>query len=213
MSDQFMDSLELNLKKYDENSSSQFSTFSYAPPPRGPPPVVASSAYPQQMAAPNQMQPQQYSQPPQNYPVPNPLSQVTITMVPNNPIPQMATLPQQHYGVVPHGQHGNPPYGTSAPPRFIPPVMASMNPAMMQPVPFVPMASAAFNDPNNDFSSWSEHTAADGRQYYYNKITKKSTYDKPECLKSAEERSIPPCPWKEYSADGKKYYSDGKESK
>lgn len=81
-----------------------------------------------------------------------------------------------------------------------------------------PMVAAApvppqLNDPNNDRSSWSEHEAADGRVYYYNAITKKSTYDKPECMKTAEERSIPPCPWKEYSADGKKYYSDGKESR
>ena len=41
----------------------------------------------------------------------------------------------------------------------------------------------------------------------------KSTYDKPECLKCPEERSIPPCKWKEYSADGKIYYSDGTDSR
>lgn len=39
-----------------------------------------------------------------------------------------------------------------------------------------------------------------------------STYDKPFCLKSPEERAVPPCAWKEYFSDGKPYYSDGKQS-
>lgn len=74
--------------------------------------------------------------------------------------------------------------------------------------------AAVVGDPINDVQSWSEHDAEDKRKYWYNRVTGTSTYDKPACLKTPEERSIPPCKWKEYtSADGKKYYSDGKESR
>lgn len=34
---------------------------------------------------------------------------------------------------------------------------------------------------------WSEHTASDGRVYYYNKITKQSSWTKPDDLKNPEE--------------------------
>ena len=69
-------------------------------------------------------------------------------------------------------------------------------------------------DPMNDMSSWSEHESEDKRKYWYNRVNGTSTYDKPFCLKTPEERSIPHCKWKEYtSADDKKYYSDGKESR
>jgi pre-mRNA-processing factor 40 len=71
---------------------------------------------------------------------------------------------------------------------------------------------AGAGDPNNEVANWSEHDTDDGRKYWYNKVNLVSTYDKPFCLKSPEERSIAPCKWKEYSADGKKYYSDGVES-
>jgi hypothetical protein len=67
-------------------------------------------------------------------------------------------------------------------------------------------------DPNNDISCWTEHVSEDGRKYWYNSVTFISTYEKPFCLKTPEERSIPPCTWKEYTADGKVYYSNGKES-
>ena len=72
---------------------------------------------------------------------------------------------------------------------------------------------SAISDPNNDVSCWTEHEK-DQRKFWYNRTTAMSTYDKPFCLKTPEERSIPPCLWKEYSQeDGKKYYSDGKESR
>ena len=65
-------------------------------------------------------------------------------------------------------------------------------------------------DPSNDVSNWSEHVTNDGRRYWYNKAIAQSTFEKPLVLKTPEERSIPPCKWKEYSSsDGKKYYSDG----
>ena len=64
----------------------------------------------------------------------------------------------------------------------------------------------------NDVTAWSEHVH-EGRQYWFNRINGTSTFDKPLVLKTPEERSIPPCPWKEYSTtEGKKYYSNGTES-
>ncbi|XP_021948994.1 pre-mRNA-processing factor 40 homolog A isoform X1 [Folsomia candida] len=80
---------------------------------------------------------------------------------------------------------------------------------------FVPVAT------NNGASShitcdWSDHTAPDGRTYYYNNKTKQSSWDKPEEMKSPTERLLSQCPWKEYTADtGKKYYHNinTKESK
>jgi hypothetical protein len=71
-------------------------------------------------------------------------------------------------------------------------------------------------DPNNDIKCWTEHWSDDGpmkRKYWFNIVTMVSTYEKPFCLKTPEERSIPPCVWKEYSStDGKVYYSNGTES-
>lgn len=97
------------------------------------------------------------------------------------------------------GPHGLP-MGGAAPPA--------------PPMPRLPSGAApAAIDPTNDVSCWTEHESDAGLKYWYNRVTTVSTYDKPFCLKTPEERSIPPCPWKEYTAaDDKKYYSNGKES-
>lgn len=67
-------------------------------------------------------------------------------------------------------------------------------------------------------SVWSEHVANDNRTYYWNSDTKTSSWEKPDVLKTAEERngglanasgSTPDKAedWKEYETpDGKKYY-------
>lgn len=34
---------------------------------------------------------------------------------------------------------------------------------------------------------WTEHTSPDGRKYYFNSITKQSSWDKPDELKTSEE--------------------------
>jgi len=61
-------------------------------------------------------------------------------------------------------------------------------------------------DPANDPSSWTEHTHNDGRRYYYNKVTKQSSWDKPQCLKSDHEK-LNTTSWKEYkTADGRDYF-------
>jgi pre-mRNA-processing factor 40 len=55
-------------------------------------------------------------------------------------------------------------------------------------------------------SKWTEHKAPDGRTYYYNSATRKSSWEKPDALKSAAERLLSQCPWKEYVADNGKVY-------
>jgi len=57
--------------------------------------------------------------------------------------------------------------------------------------------------------AWSEHEAPNGMKYYYNSLSKESTYHKPEALK----KIIVPksAEWKEYvdASSGKTYYSNG----
>ncbi|KAJ2033938.1 U1 snRNP protein [Coemansia sp. S16] len=50
---------------------------------------------------------------------------------------------------------------------------------------------------------WVEYKAPDGRVYYFNPATKKTTWEKPDELKSEQERlSV----WKEYAKDGRTYW-------
>nr|VZI12378.1 unnamed protein product [Spirometra erinaceieuropaei] len=56
-------------------------------------------------------------------------------------------------------------------------------------------------------NTWVEHTSHDGRKYYYNTITKVTTWEKPDELKTAAERLLALCPWKEHKSEsGKPYY-------
>ncbi|MCE0482049.1 hypothetical protein HAX54_040383 [Datura stramonium] len=56
-------------------------------------------------------------------------------------------------------------------------------------------------------SDWQEYEAADGRRYYYNKITKQSSWEKPLELMTPLERADASTVWKEFTtADGRKYY-------
>ncbi|KAG9451749.1 hypothetical protein H6P81_004653 [Aristolochia fimbriata] len=56
-------------------------------------------------------------------------------------------------------------------------------------------------------SDWQEHTAADGRRYYYNKQTRQSSWEKPVELMTPIERADASTVWKEFSTpDGRKYY-------
>ncbi|VDM16214.1 unnamed protein product [Hydatigera taeniaeformis] len=65
-----------------------------------------------------------------------------------------------------------------------------------------PIASASVTQ-----TPWSEHTSHDGRKYYYNNLTKVTTWEKPDELKSASEKLLAICPWKEFKSDsGKVYY-------
>jgi len=53
---------------------------------------------------------------------------------------------------------------------------------------------------------WTTHTDPNGRKYYYNTITKQSSWEKPDELKTPLEKALSKCPWKEYTSNGKKYY-------
>jgi pre-mRNA-processing factor 40 len=59
---------------------------------------------------------------------------------------------------------------------------------------------------------WTEHTAPDGRKYYYNAGTKASVWQKPKAYADAELEAqaaqlIADCPWKEHTApDGRSYF-------
>uniref|UniRef100_A0A0K0DAW8 WW domain-containing protein n=1 Tax=Angiostrongylus cantonensis TaxID=6313 RepID=A0A0K0DAW8_ANGCA len=62
---------------------------------------------------------------------------------------------------------------------------------------------------------WTRHETAEGRVYYYNKITKESSWNKPDELKAPQERQERPTPatstanviWKEYKTpEGRAYY-------
>ena len=102
------------------------------------------------------------------------------------------------------------------PPRAFPPPGSYPGSLATPTQPFRPTSTGPPQlamDPNNDVKAWSEHTGTDGRIYWFNKITAASTYEKPFCLKTPEERAIPPCPWKEYvTPEGKKYYGNGTDS-
>lgn len=89
------------------------------------------------------------------------------------------------------------------PPIGFPPMVPQFN---IPPPGFgAPTDIPPFTGPPN--SEWSEHKAPDGRIYYYNSITKQSSWEKPDELKTPAEKLMSQCPWKEYRSDtGKVYY-------
>ncbi|KAL9257450.1 Pre-mRNA-processing protein 40A-like protein [Drosera capensis] len=88
----------------------------------------------------------------------------------------------------------------------------SFTPILLNGLPSsVPVATNQVNiqpkSPGQSSSDWLEHTSADGRKYYYNKKSKKSTWGKPLELMTLTERADATTDWKEYtSPDGRKYY-------
>lgn len=61
---------------------------------------------------------------------------------------------------------------------------------------------------NKEQSEWTQHITKDGRAFWNNTKTGKSSWDKPDCLKSELELlTSSQTPWKEYvSADGRQYW-------
>lgn len=55
-------------------------------------------------------------------------------------------------------------------------------------------------------SNWTEHKAPDGRTYYYNTVTKQSSWEKPDEFKTEKDRILAACPWKEYTSENDKVY-------
>ncbi|XP_070210706.1 pre-mRNA-processing factor 40 homolog A-like isoform X2 [Littorina saxatilis] len=116
---------------------------------------------------------------------------------------------------------GPPMQGYNGPPGMPPPVFPpGMPPPMGFPPPMFPGGDMGPGGPGGPAgqegkSPWGEYKAPDGRTYYYNGVTKKSSWEKPDELKSQTERLLSQCPWKEYKSDsGKVYYhnSQTKES-
>ena len=57
--------------------------------------------------------------------------------------------------------------------------------------------------------TWQEAKAPDGRTYFYNTVTRETSWTKPEAMMTPVERALANQPWKEYSTpDGRKYYSN-----
>jgi pre-mRNA-processing factor 40 len=70
------------------------------------------------------------------------------------------------------------------------------------------------NEDKKEEVVWSDYKTQDGRTYYYNHITKKSVWTKPDELKDENEKKIDDCDWKEYmTPDGKKYFNNAKTAK
>uniref|UniRef100_A0A2H8TYT3 Pre-mRNA-processing factor 40 B n=1 Tax=Melanaphis sacchari TaxID=742174 RepID=A0A2H8TYT3_9HEMI len=69
------------------------------------------------------------------------------------------------------------------------------------------MCAYLYSDETKPISEWTEHKAPDDRLYYYNSVTKQSSWEKPDELKTKTELLLDQCPWKEYKSDtGATYY-------
>lgn len=80
------------------------------------------------------------------------------------------------------------------PPGGVPPGMSSipppMYPGMVQfsmPPPGFPGVDGMMPYGTVPTTEWTEHKSPDGRNYYYNNITKQSSWDKPDELKTVAE--------------------------
>ncbi|KAJ1971828.1 U1 snRNP protein, partial [Dimargaris verticillata] len=58
----------------------------------------------------------------------------------------------------------------------------------------------------NGTSVWQEARTPEGKVYFYNRLTKKTMWEKPDELKTPEERAFAQTAWKEYVADGGRTY-------
>ncbi|CAL5064829.1 unnamed protein product [Urochloa decumbens] len=105
-------------------------------------------------------------------------------------------------------------------PTSIPPVVQPWVPAPGQSMPHVtpivqpghqPVPTTAnmpsVNSSEPSSSDWQEHTAAEGKKYYYNKKTRQSSWEKPVELMTPLERADASTEWKEFTTpEGRKYY-------
>lgn len=102
----------------------------------------------------------------------------------------MPALPPTAY-VAPTAGMSTPPL---LPPVHIPPVAAAAAaafPPLIPPFNVPPPGFGAFPPPApNQKEQWTEHKAPDGRTYYYNSITKQSSWQKPDQLKTPAEVNL-----------------------
>ncbi|XP_042206058.1 pre-mRNA-processing factor 40 homolog A-like isoform X2 [Homarus americanus] len=82
------------------------------------------------------------------------------------------------------------------------------SPALPTSAPSAPPVKPEAGSPTKDKKSvWTEHKAPDGRVYFYNTLTRQSSWEKPDELKTSAELLLSQCPWKEYKSEsGKTYY-------
>ncbi|XP_042451540.1 pre-mRNA-processing protein 40A-like isoform X3 [Zingiber officinale] len=90
------------------------------------------------------------------------------------------------------------------------PLVAPLHQTAQQPLATsvtVPAQTVQSNSTEQSSSDWQEHTAADGKRYYYNKKTRQSVWEKPLELMTPIERADASTDWKEFTtSDGRKYY-------
>ncbi|CAL1528741.1 unnamed protein product [Lymnaea stagnalis] len=106
------------------------------------------------------------------------------------------------------GFHASPLYNASPLATFPPNPVTIPTPMGVPPQMFPGGDKQMLSSPGQERkTAWGEHKAPDGRTYYYNSVTKESSWEKPEDLKTPQERLLSQCPWKEYKSDaGKVYY-------
>lgn len=160
--------------------------------------------------------------------VPPPMGGMPPSMPPSMP-PNMPPIPFQplNPGMGMPGLPGMPP--------MMPPMNNPLAPAVSAPaqVPQVPQPAVSTKEEEVKSSTtiekpkkkkrrkkpkkaWTEHTAPDGRTYYFNAESKTSLWTKPDELKTECEKKIDNCVWKEYKSDsGRPYFhnTETKESK
>ncbi|XP_062200912.1 pre-mRNA-processing protein 40A-like [Phragmites australis] len=96
------------------------------------------------------------------------------------------------------------PWGTT-PGQSVPHVTALVQPGH-QPVS-APATLPPVNSSEPSSSDWQEHTAIDGKKYYFNKKTRQSSWEKPVELMTPLERADASTEWKEFTTpEGRKYY-------
>ncbi|ONM41688.1 Pre-mRNA-processing protein 40A, partial [Zea mays] len=84
----------------------------------------------------------------------------------------------------------------------VPPLVQSGHQQVSAPTTLPPVN---LSEPSS--SDWQEHTAAEGKKYYYNKKTRQSSWEKPVELMTPLERADASTEWKEFTTpEGRKYY-------
>ncbi|XP_064456201.1 pre-mRNA-processing factor 40 homolog B-like [Ornithodoros turicata] len=204
--------------------------FGLAPPPMPPGfmqrPPGDGSRPPHMMMPPGIPMPPHY--PPAGYPMyagmvpppmpqmPPPVPSVASIPTPDAPSPAVAVSMPAVISAPPTAPASNPPVpGVSSPASNVatggskPSESATSSP-VVPPASTEAEGSATATPPSSAAatkSNWTEHKAPDGRVYFYNHVTKQSSWEKPDELKTQAELLLSQCPWKEYKSDtGRTYF-------